>query len=269
MAAPLPTLYIPHGGGPCFFMEWTMGPPDTWHRMGTWLSQLGATIATTPSEIAVISAHWENVDVVINNAEKPALIYDYYGFPPHTYQLAYPAPGSPAVAERIKELLTAAAIPCRLDLDHGFDHGVFVPFLLIYPKAEIPIVQISLRASLDAAEHLAVGEALRPLRNEGVLIVGSGMSYHNMAALMKGRPANGDDERFDQWLHESCSADAATREQRLTNWSKAPGARGAHPREEHLLPLMVVAGAAGDDRGRRIFTDRVLGARVSAFQFGG
>ncbi|MGK2913815.1 MAG: DODA-type extradiol aromatic ring-opening family dioxygenase, partial [Porticoccaceae bacterium] len=216
-----------------------------------------------------ISAHWESTDVAINGAEKPALIFDYYGFPPHTYQLEYPAPGAPALATRIEELLQAATIPCHRDPGHGFDHGVFIPFLLIYPQARIPIVQISLRASLNPVEHLAIGQALLPLRQEGVLIVGSGMSYHNMAALMKGRPANGDDERFDHWLHDAVSADAATREQRLTNWSTAPGARGAHPREEHLLPLMVVAGAAGDDRGRRIFTDRVLRAQVSAFQFGG
>ncbi len=265
----MPTLYLPHGGGPCFFMEWTLGPADTWRKMGSWLAQLGATLAPQPEAIVVFSAHWEMPQVSINSAPAPSLIYDYQGFPAHTYQLQYPAPGAPALAQRIQHLLTDAGMSCQLDPHHGLDHGVFIPFLLIYPQARIPVVQVSLQAGLDPAQHLAIGHALQPLRAENVLVVGSGMSYHNMAALLRGGPRDGADERFDAWLTATCSAAPKERDERLAQWADAPGARAAHPRAEHLLPLMVVAGAAGNDRGQRVFTDRVLGARVSAFQFGG
>jgi len=264
----LPTFYIPHGGGPCFFMDWTMGPADTWEKMKHWLTQLGAVIKPEPKAIIVISAHWETQPVTINNATQPPLLYDYHGFPEHTYQLEYPAPGLPSLAEKIQALFSAAGITSTMDSKRGYDHGVFIPLLLSYPNAHIPIVQISLNASLDPAAHILMGRALEPLRSEGVLILGSGMSYHNMNKLMRQDNAILESDQFDAWLTKTCMLAATERDVQLCDWSKLPAARDAHPREEHLLPLMVVAGAAGEDHGVKAYTDRVMGAAVSAYQFG-
>jgi aromatic ring-opening dioxygenase catalytic subunit (LigB family) len=273
---PSPTLYIPHGGGPCFFMDWTMGPADTWDKMAAWLSQLGESVSseygTKPDAIVVFSAHWENEVVTINSSANPALYFDYYNFPPHTYELTYPAPGHPALADKIQGLLTKAGIDCHQDPEHGFDHGVFIPFKLIFPEADIPIVQVSLTTSLDPAEHIALGEALAPLREQNILLVGSGLSYHNMSALMDG-PNSGaqlkaESDEFDGWLSKVCEATPKKRKNDLCQWSSAPSARQAHPREEHLIPLMVMVGAGKEDLGKTIFNDQVLGATVSAFQFG-
>ncbi len=273
----LPTLFIPHGGGPCFFMDWTMGPADTWHKMGHWLKNLGksldaASVRTKPindpKAIVVFSAHWESDIVTINSAARPELIFDYYNFPPHTYDLEYPAPGDPELANTIERMLSNAGISCRQDPNHGFDHGVFIPFMLIYPAANIPIVQVSLVCSLDPQEHMKIGQALAALRKENVLLVGSGMSYHNMAALMNVDQPHADSDLFDHWLTGICEAAPNQRNEALCGWYSAPGARQAHPREEHLLPLMVVAGAATSDLGKKIYSDRVLGAAVSGFRFG-
>jgi aromatic ring-opening dioxygenase catalytic subunit (LigB family) len=256
-----PTLYIPHGGGPCFFMEWD--PPDTWDRMGAWLRGLAAELPR-PKAVLVVSAHWEEAEFTLTGHPHPPLIYDYYGFPEHTYRLEYPAPGAPGLADQARGLLAAAGFPARVDAARGYDHGVFIPFKLILPQADIPIVQLSLRQGLDPGEHLRMGAALAPLREQGVLIVGSGMSYHNLRAF--GPSAAGVSAGFDAWLAETAAA--PDRERRLARWDEAPGARAAHPREEHLLPLMVAAGAAAGEPGKRIFDDRVMGATVSAIRFG-
>jgi aromatic ring-opening dioxygenase catalytic subunit (LigB family) len=264
----LPTLYIPHGGGPCFFMDWTMGPRDTWDRMGAWLRSAGAAaIGVRPKAIIVVSAHWETDEFMVTGQRKPPLLYDYYGFPPHTYRIEYGAPGSPELAADIRDLLSDAGIPSRSDEARGLDHGVFIPFKLIYPEADIPIVQLSLKADLDPEAHIEAGHAIAPLREHGVLIVGSGMSYHNMAAYMRGQGPVGA-EPFDRWLTETVEAEPARRNDRLRHWESAPAARDAHPREEHLIPLMVAAGAAGQDPGRRIYADHVMGAALSAYRFG-
>ena len=262
----LPALYIPHGGGPCFFMEWTMGPPDTWDAMKAWLGELGRRYPR-PQALLVVSAHWEEEVVTVQSGASPPLLFDYSGFPPETYQLTWPAPGAPGVAARVRALLGAAGIASREDAARGFDHGVFVPLKVSYPEAHIPTAQLSLRAGLDPSHHLAIGRALAPLRDEGVLIVGSGMSFHNMRAF--NRPVALDGSRqFDTWLGDVCEGDPAARNQALARWSDGPAARFAHPREEHLLPLMVAAGAADGERGRRLFQDEVMSARVSAFELG-
>jgi aromatic ring-opening dioxygenase catalytic subunit (LigB family) len=268
--ATLPTFYIPHGGGPCFFMDWNLmgGPADTWNATAAWLRGLADTLSTRPKAIVVISGHWEEPAFTASTAARPGMIYDYTGFPPHTYQLQYPAPGAPALAERIVMLLQAAGVPARTDPSRGFDHGVFIPFLLIFPDATIPVVPLSLKEDLDPTEHLAAGRALEVLRDEGVLIVGSGMSYHNMHAY-RTPSATAPSEKFDAWLIETLGKrDRAQRWKTLARWAEAPAGRNAHPREEHLLPLMVAAGAAGDAPGRRVFSDVVMMARISAFQFG-
>jgi aromatic ring-opening dioxygenase catalytic subunit (LigB family) len=215
----------------------------------------------------VVSAHWEAPEVRILAAPNPTLLYDYSGFPPHTYELTWPAPGHPALATKIQSLLEAASIPCRLERDRGFDHGVFVPLKLVWPEADVPTVQVSLRAGLDPATHLAVGRALAPLRNQGILILGSGSSYHNMRNFMRPEAAT-DSERFDAWLVEACTGDPAKRADRLVGWETAPAARESHPREEHLLPLMVAAGAAEGEPGEQVFHGQAMGATLSAFQFG-
>ncbi|RME22638.1 MAG: dioxygenase [Deltaproteobacteria bacterium] len=264
----LPTLYIPHGGGPCFFMEWTMGPPDTWERMRAWLQGLGQRLANARA-LLVVSAHWEEPVVTVQTGARPPLYFDYYGFPPHTYALTWPAPGAPDVARRAVALLQDAGFATATDPDRGFDHGVFVPLKVAVPDARIPTFQVSLRQGLDAPEHLAIGRALAPLRREGVRIIGSGMSFHNMGALMQGGGPRAlqASRRFDAWLETVCAAPAPRRRAALANWQQAPDARFCHPREEHLLPLMVVAGAAGDDPGRVPFRDRVMGVEVAAVEF--
>lgn len=263
----MPTLYLPHGGGPCFFMEWTMGPADTWNRMGDWLRSIGGTLPTTPKALLVISAHWEEAVPTVTTAAKPSLLYDYHGFPPHTYQLTWPAPGAPDLAGRVKAILKAAGIESAGDAARGLDHGVFIPLKLSFPDASIPTVQLSLARGLDPAAHLRIGRALAPLRDEGVFIIGSGMSYHNMRGFNQAS-SRAHSVAFDDWLREAIATPRPSRDEHLTAWLEAPAARDTHPREEHLLPLMVVAGAAGDDPGQRIFSDEVMSVVVSAFQFG-
>lgn len=266
----LPTYFIPHGGGPCFFMDWTVmgGPADTWDATAAWLRGLASTLPARPKGIVVVSGHWEEPVFTAASGVSPALIYDYTGFPPHTYELKYPAPGAPELAKRIVELLTAAGLPAKTDPSRGLDHGIFIPFLLIYPEADIPMVPLSLKRGLDPAEHLAAGRALQTLRDEGVLIVGSGMSYHNMHAF-RTPAATDQSEVFDRWLTKAVSdRDLQHRWDSLVHWSDAPAARDAHPREEHLLPLMVAAGAAADAPGERIFSDNVMMARISGYRFG-
>jgi len=262
-----PTLYIPHGGGPCFFMEWTMGPRDTWVPLATWLREMPGTLPETPKALLVVSAHWEAPVPTVTSASAPPLFYDYYEFPPDMYQLAWGAPGSPRLAERVRGLLSGAGIDSGADGRRGFDHGVFVPLKVAYPEPHIPTVQLSLQSGLDAAKHLAIGRALAPLRDEGVLIVGSGMSYHNMRGFML--PASLEtSRRFDAWLHSTVAAAPAERDAALARWTSAPAARECHPREEHLIPLMVAAGAAGDDRGRTDFRGLAMGVALSSVTFG-
>ena len=271
MSAPrLPTLFIPHGGGPCFFMEPPRGMPDPWKSMGDYLRGIAADIGQRPRAILVVSGHWEETRPTVTAAAAPELIYDYYGFPPHTYQLRYPAPGAPQLAAEIRQRLEQAGIPSAADATHGFDHGVFIPFLLIYPDADIPVVQLSLLSSLDPAAHLAIGRALEPLRDEGVLIVGSGLSFHNLRGFFTDDPRiTTGAEAFDQWLTAAVTdPDPARRDTTLSAWATAPGARTSHPREEHLLPLMVAAGAAGADLGVQAYSDHVFGKAVSGYRFG-
>jgi aromatic ring-opening dioxygenase catalytic subunit (LigB family) len=247
-------------------MEWTMGPRDTWDRMAAWLRSIPGSLPATPAALLVVSGHWEAPVPTVTTSAAPPLIYDYSGFPPSTYQLTWPAPGSPELAARVQALLAGAGIDAGGDAKRGFDHGVFIPLKVAYPEARVPTVQLSLRAGLDPIEHLAIGRALAPLRDEGVLIVGSGMSYHNMRGFMDPRTRDVS-ARFDDWLAQAVGAEPGARDAALADWSQAPMARQSHPREEHLLPLMVVAGAAGSDRGKHVLRDEVMGAVVSAFRF--
>ena len=263
-----PTYYIPHGGGPCFFMDWS--PPDTWNTLGAWLRALPSELETPPVALLVVSAHWVEEEFTILSKPEPELFYDYYGFPEHTYELSWPAPGAPEFLPKLRRLLDAAGIPYASDPERDFDHGVFIPGLLSFPQADVPVLQISLRSGFDPAAHLALGEALAPLRDEGVLIVGSGMSFHNMRVFHYGDndliPSS---EEFDVWLREAVAGTSPEERARLlTDWERAPGGRFAHPYEDHLLPLMVTAGAAGTDTGAVAFSCRAMGAPLVAFRFG-
>jgi aromatic ring-opening dioxygenase catalytic subunit (LigB family) len=259
-----PSFFIPHGGGPCFFMP---DPRGTWTRMAEYLRSVPATLPEPPRAILVISGHWEGPAFAFTGAARhPGLIFDYYGFPPETYRLTWPAPGAPWLAERGVALLRAAGLPAAIDRARGFDHGVFVPLKVMFPQAEVPVVQMSLHASLDPALHLAAGEALAPLREEGVLVLGSGMSFHNLRAMGDPRAAE-PSRQFDEWLAAAAAEAPAERAAQLARWADAPYARLCHPREEHLLPLMVAAGASREP-GRHDYGELVLEGAVSAFRFG-
>jgi len=263
-----PAIFLPHGGGPCFFMDWTWGPADTWNATQRFLEGFAVTLPEPPKAILVVSGHWEEPAFTASAAAHPELIFDYSGFPEHTYQLTWPAPGSPELAQRASDLLQQAGLPTAVSATRGFDHGVFVPLKVAFPEARIPVVTLSLAASLDPAVHLAAGRALAPLRDEGVLIVASGMSFHNLRAYL--RPETLERARaFDAWLTHAIESPAAERNGLLTGWREAPYAAYSHPREEHLIPLMVAAGAGGDEAGRRIFSGEPMGAAISAYRFDG
>lgn len=259
-----PVFFIPHGGGPCFFMD---DPTGMWTPMAAFLSRFVADLPERPRALLMVSGHWEEDAFTVQDGKRPGLLYDYHGFPEHTYQLRWDAPGAPDVAGRAAALLDAAGLATRRDGERGWDHGVFVPMKVAVPDADIPTAQLSLRADLDPAAHIAAGRALAPLRDEGVLIVGSGMSFHNM------RVRNGDAtapaDLFDAALTEAVTdTDPERRAARLSQWQAMPHARFAHPREEHLIPLMVAAGAGADDAGVHVFGDHVLGWKVSGYRFG-
>lgn len=266
----LPVLCLPHGGGPLP----VLGEASHTAMVG-WVSSLTSRLPSRPTAVLVISAHWEESLPTVQTAASPDLLYDYYGFPKEAYDITYPSKGSPELAHRVKALLEAGGMATAEDPTRGYDHGHFIPMRLLFPSADVPTIQVSLLKSLNAREHLRMGACLRPLRDEGVLIVGSGMpGFHNMAGFALGGP--GDSEgasvsaAFDDWLAAAVtSANPRDRDKHLEAWkSAAPRARAAHPREEHLLPLLVCAGAAGDDTGVRDLKTEILGTQQSGFVFG-
>lgn len=263
----MPVVYLPHGGGPWPFVELPMFDRGEVTALAEYLRTLEQQLGARPKAVLVISAHWEEPVPTLMTAARPPLYYDYYGFPEESYRITWPAPGAPQLAERVKELLTAAGLPAAVNAERGFDHGTFIPLKLTFPNADIPTLQLSLMRGLDPAAHIALGRVLAPLRDEGVLIVGSGMSYHNMRGFgtTAGRSVS---ELFDAWLRETATAEPKPRDERLAQWESAPAARQAHPREEHLMPLMVIAGAAGADRGKVGFDGSFGNVRLSAFHYG-
>jgi aromatic ring-opening dioxygenase catalytic subunit (LigB family) len=265
--ARMPAVYLPHGGGPWPFVDLGFGDKAETDELAAYLRSISSLPKTPPRALLVISAHWEEPVPTVMTSASPPMFYDYYGFPPASYQIQWPAPGAPAVAKRVQELLGAAGIATATDAERGYDHGTFVPLKLAYPDADVPVVQLSLKAGLDPAEHIAIGRALAPLRDEGVFIIGSGMTFHNLRAFRDPRsiPVA---ETFDAWLRGAATASPAERDKLLVNWEQAPAARAAHPREEHLIPLMVIAGAAGTDRGTIPFNGTFAGLRLSAYHYG-
>lgn len=255
-------VYFSHGGGPLPILG------DPGHKvMVDFMTRLPAQIRK-PDAILVISAHWEENAATFIGAQAPKMVYDYYGFPDQAYEITYPAPGSPALAEKAAGYLKDHGIPTRIDPQRGFDHGLFIPLKLMYPQAEIPALQLSLLRGLDPGAHIALGKALRDLMYENILVIGSGFSFHNMRAFSWGGTAPTDpaNDAFQNWLIDTCTGPISRteREQRLVEWEKAPSARYCHPREEHLLPVHVCAGMA-DTPAKLIFDDQILGKRSVAF----
>lgn len=265
-AGRMPVVYVPHGGGPWPYVDLGF-PKEELDTLSAYLEAVAKDPPTKPQALLVVSAHWEEPVVTVMTSPKPPMLYDYYGFPEASYQVQWPAPGNPALAGRVRELLGAAGIESAENAERGFDHGTFVPLSLTYPAADVPTVQLSLRRGLNPKEHLAIGRALASLRDEGVFIIGSGMSFHNMRGF-RNPSMRGPAETFDRWLQAAMVLPAADRDAELGAWSSAPAARDAHPREEHLLPLMVVAGAAGADVGTVSWRGAVGGMAVSGYRFG-
>ncbi|MBL0421577.1 dioxygenase [Ramlibacter sp. AW1] len=258
----LPALFVPHGGGPSFFM--TGERKRLYQPTEDFLRGVHTLLPARPRAILLATAHWETEIPSFTGGERPGLIYDYYNFPPETYELTYPAPGDPALAQRAASLLQAAGVESAVDPAYGWDHGVFIPLKVMFPAADIPVVAMSLQHRLDPAFHCRLGAALRPLRDEGVLIVGSGMSYHNQRHYPEAAPAS---QAFHDWLDQALAGGWSARTDRLAQWSEAPGGRACHPREEHLLPLMIACGAGSDLPARRLWRGAAGTGTLAAWAF--
>ncbi|MFZ9583423.1 MAG: DODA-type extradiol aromatic ring-opening family dioxygenase [Pseudohongiellaceae bacterium] len=264
MAALAPVFYLPHGGGPLPLLD------DPAHAgLIRFLRTLPASYPA-PEAYVVVSAHWESAVPAVYGGEEHPMLFDYYGFPPQSYEYRYPAAGDPALAATVTACLQAQGLRCLTETSRGFDHGTFVPMLLLNPAADIPCVQLSLLKGLNAEAHIALGKALQLLRHRNVVVIGSGMSFHNLEAVWAGpqprlREAS---DRFHSWLlHTLGSADLTPEQrlQRLANWEQAPFARFAHPRAEHLLPLHVCAGMAGGAPATLLFDEELLHHKVAGF----
>jgi 4,5-DOPA dioxygenase extradiol len=255
-------VYFSHGGGPLPILG------DPGHRaMIDFMAQLHSRLRK-PEAILVISAHWEESVATLMGSSKPPMLYDYYGFPREAYRITYPAPGDPSLADRIRKCLEKENIPTGTDAERGFDHGLFIPLTLMYPRAEIPSIQISLLSDLESSTHIALGRALRGMMDENLLVIGSGFSFHNLRAFRFDGKEEPDprNDAFQDWLIETCTGSISQdeRERRLMEWETAPNARYCHPREDHLLPLHVCAGLA-QAPGAAVFDNYIAGKRAVAF----
>jgi aromatic ring-opening dioxygenase catalytic subunit (LigB family) len=262
----LPTYFISHGGGPWPYMPERRSALAGLEKS---LHDIPRQIGTTPKAVLMISGHWEESGFNVSSSAAPGMIYDYYGFPEHTYHVTYKAPGLPALAAQVQAMLQATGLPSQLDAQRGYDHGTFTPLVVMYPDANVPVVQVSLQHRYDPLAHIALGRALAPLRDEGVLIVGSGLSYHNLRAM--GPVSKAPSQAFDAWLQKAVvQASPQERLSLLLRWDQAPAARQCHPQEDHLIPLMVAAGAAEHEAATCYYhEDDVMGGMtVSSFRFG-
>ncbi|MGH8297712.1 MAG: DODA-type extradiol aromatic ring-opening family dioxygenase [Steroidobacteraceae bacterium] len=269
MSSRFPTFYLSHGGGPWPYMKEEARRP--YARLEESLRELPGQLPQKPEAILVVSGHWEASDFAVTTGATPPMIYDYGGFPQELYHIRYPAAGSPRLAERAHSLIQQARLPARLDAERGFDHGTYAILAVTHPQADVPVFQVSLRADYDPEAHLRLGRALAPLRDEGVLIIGSGSSYHNLRRFFGAPGRREDSVEFDAWLRETLLESApARRSQRLREWERAPAAREAHPREDHLLPLHVAVGAAEEEPARSVYHQEDFLGRItlSSYRFG-
>jgi len=265
----MPAYFLSHGGGPWPWLKDLR--PGMYDQLETSLLDVRRELGEAPKAVLMISGHWEANRFLVSSAAHPPMLYDYGGFPEHTYRIRYDAPGAPALAEQVRNMLEHGGLTTGLDPQRGFDHGTFSLMHTLYPEATMPLVQLALRSDLDPASHVRVGELLAPLRDEGVVIVGSGFSFHDTMAMRTGTGA-ASSATFDRWLGETLTgASPDERRERVISWTTAPAARAAHPREDHLLPLMVAVGAAGDDIGIRVYhqPDFMGAITASSYRFGG
>ena len=264
----LPTYFLSHGGGPWPWLKDFR--PGVYDQLESSLQETRRELGELPRAVLMISGHWEADRFLLSSAAHPPMYYDYSGFPEHTYRIRYDAPGDPELAETVRVMLERGGVSSGLDPRRGYDHGTFSLMHVLYPEAKLPLVQLAMKADFDPAGHIRVGELLAPLRDQGVLIVGSGFSFHDTRSIMSGA-GRLPSATFDAWLNETL-VDSALRDrkQRLIDWTDAPAARAAHPREDHLIPLMVAAGAAGDDAGTRVYYESAfMGAiTASSYRFG-
>jgi aromatic ring-opening dioxygenase catalytic subunit (LigB family) len=267
MIARLPTYYLSHGGGPWPYMEG--GMRRHFDLLEHALLGIREDWGDGARAILVVSGHWETAEFAVSSAARPGMVFDYYGFPEHLYEIKYDAPGSPELAMRVRAMLTAGGLPCESDPERGFDHGTFSLMKPLYPSGDMPIVQLSVRQDFDPLTHLSVGRLLAPLRDEGVVIIGSGSSFHNLG--LRGPAAIEPSRQFDDWLRATLlETSASERRQRIAGWTGAPHARIAHPREDHLIPLMVALGAAEQEAAAVIYQqpDFFGSWALSSFRFG-
>lgn len=265
MTTRMPTYFISHGGGP---WPWVQDMRTRFKALEASLARMPKEVGQTPKAVLVISGHWEAEEFRVMSSANPPMVYDYSGFPPHTYDIVYPAPGDPALAERIAGLIRGAGLPAALDARQGFDHGTFVPLYIMYPKGEVPVIQVSMKAGYDPTIHFALGRSLAPLRDEGVLIVGSGLSYHNLR--MFGPQAKTPSDAFDAWLSDVLKKPANDRTAALIDWEQAPYARVCHAQEDHLVPLFTALGAAEDEPSSVTYHETGIfgGVTASSWRFG-
>ncbi|MEW5420583.1 class III extradiol ring-cleavage dioxygenase [Amorphus sp. 3PC139-8] len=266
--AQLPTYFLSHGGGPWPWLRRPTGDP--YIQLEQSLIGVRRELGEAPRAVLMVSGHWEADGFMLSSAARPTMLYDYGGFPEHTYRIQYNAPGDPELAEQVRDMLDHGGVRTGLDPIRGYDHGTFTLMYPMYPEAEMPVVQLSIDARYDPAEHIRVGELLAPLRDEGVLIIGSGFSFHDTRSIRNGAGA-ADSAAFDEWLMKTLvTSSPEQRREGLLHWETAPSARAAHPQEDHLIPLMVAVGAAGTDAGARVYYERdFMGAiTTSSYRFG-
>lgn len=235
-------FFISHGGGP----RPLFGDPSH-SGMVAELKRI-ASLPGTPRAVIVVSAHWEADVISVTGSSEPSLYFDYYNFPQEAYEVEYPCVGNPSLADEIVEALASDSIRASINSERGLDHGVFVPMKIMYPDANIPVLQLSLNTNLDPLLHLSVGKALQRLNQSNVLILGSGFSFHNIQKLLSPVADETSDANnaFEDWLQASVyEKNALDPVDQIHNWRGAPFAEYCHPREEHLLPLHVCVGLSG------------------------
>ncbi|MBN21407.1 MAG: dioxygenase [Bdellovibrionaceae bacterium] len=259
-----PVFFLSHGGGP---WPWLKKEMPYFEKLEQFLIEIPKTLPEVPKAIIVISGHWEEKEFTVMGNPNPPMVYDYFGFPEFTYHIDYPSSGDPDLALKIKKLLNEMGMVAEIDHERGYDHGVYSILYPMYPSANVPVIQISLKSSFDPEEHIQMGKSIASLREEGVLILGSGNSYHNMKMPLDGIEHS---NVFDQWLQNSLTIqDEEERKSKIIHWENAPFARKVQPREDHFMPLMVALGAGLSDSTSVVYEDRLLGKfAVSGFRFG-
>ncbi|RMZ70832.1 extradiol ring-cleavage dioxygenase [Pyrenophora seminiperda CCB06] len=270
-----PVISLSHGGGPMPLL----GDPahaSITKSLQTKVPQiLKLGTPDAPQAIVLVTAHWSTEKVTVSSGAKHDLLYDYYGFPPESYKIRHDAPGSPAVAESVKQALEDQGIECVLDAERAWDHGVFVPMKLIDPAAHVPIIQVSVLASESPQQSYAIGRALGKLRAQNIAIIGSGFAtFHNLRLMFDGTAQTPDFKALNREWSKAVSDAALTpddrvREQKFAAWRNWPSAYVMHPRggAEHFLPLIVCAGAAGSTKGRS-YADEMRGTDMWSYYWG-